>query len=452
MQRRSSILLVFILGCATILSSGWGWLQHRRLADVEFTQRKLELLEAENDRLRNLVAAGEKSKKQAANSARRDAIAATASEIRGLKFLEPVNFDILTRSGIKKTLDGKLAEQYSDEEFSNVATSLAAIGVLPPGYPLKEKFVDLLGEQVAAFYDQHAHKLFMFEDASLENGQTRVVLAHELTHALQDQHFRLKNLPLEIKDNDDRAVAASSLVEGDATMVMSDYMLRDLTLAGLRENLMSMLSTSMEQLQKAPRYLREMLVFPYVGGQQFCIALHARGGFNAISAAFANPPSSTSQILHPEKYLSEPREEPIEFNWTDTTVLGEKPIGNNVLGELGTRILFTDWLDAANAEKAAEGWRGDRYLVYANGEALVWKSVWASTGDAQEFMEEARRCAEKRYKIPESAFVRVTNAGDVYEATSPRFIKLVLLPGNEVVFINAATKRWAEALETKYIP
>src|SRR5205823_5330048 len=106
----------------------------------------------------------------------------------------------LTRTEIKQTLQNKLAEQFSDADFKNVTTGLVALGLLPPGYPLKQKYIDLLGEQVAAFYDQHAHKLFMFEDATLASAQNRIILAHELTHALQDQHFGLQKLPLEIKD------------------------------------------------------------------------------------------------------------------------------------------------------------------------------------------------------------------------------------------------------------
>ena len=114
--------------------------------------------------------------------------------------------------------------------------AMAAVGLLPEGFPLRQKYIDLLGEQVAAFYDQHAHKLFMYEDASLENAQNRVVLAHELTHALQDQHFGLKRLPLEIKTNDDRAAAASALVEGDATLVMSEYMLKNMSKQMLKDS------------------------------------------------------------------------------------------------------------------------------------------------------------------------------------------------------------------------
>src|SRR5207302_7060871 len=142
-----------------------------------------------------------------------------------LNFLRPVTYDVLTREGIKRTIEQKMREQFSEEEFKNVGIGLAALGLLPRDYPLKQKYIELLGEQVAAFYDQHAHKLFMFEDARLDQFQNRIILAHELTHALQDQHFGLEKLPLEMKTNDDRAVAASALVEGDATLVMTQFMM-----------------------------------------------------------------------------------------------------------------------------------------------------------------------------------------------------------------------------------
>jgi hypothetical protein len=116
-----------------------------------------------------------------------------------------VDYKVLNRKEIKQTISGKLAEVFSEQEFKNMTEAMAAIGLLPPGYPLREKYIDLLGEQVAAFYDQHTHKLFMYQDATLDNAQNRVILAHELTHALQDQHFGLKRMPLEIKNNDDRA-------------------------------------------------------------------------------------------------------------------------------------------------------------------------------------------------------------------------------------------------------
>ena len=135
---------------------------------------------------------------------------------------------------------------------------------------LKKVYLDLLGEQVGAFYDQHTHELFTFSEHPLTNSQNQVVMAHELTHALQDQHFDLLKLPLEAKGNDDRALAASALVEGDATLVMNQYLTSNLSAAALRDSLAGAFSTDVRQLAAAPRYLRETLLFPLSARVAIC--------------------------------------------------------------------------------------------------------------------------------------------------------------------------------------
>lgn len=322
-----------------------------------------------------------------------------------------------------------------------MADAMAAIGLLPAHYPLREKYIDLLSEQVAAFYDQHQHKLFMYEDATLENAQNRVVLAHELTHALQDQHFGLNRMPLEIKNNDDRAEAASALVEGDATLVMSEFMIKNMSKQMFKDSMLASFTQNMKQLESAPRYLREMLVFPYLRGQEFCAALFGQGGYEAVSKAYAHPPGSTSQILHPEKYMSNPPEEPISIEWPELKVKGQTPTADNVVGEMGTRVLFTEWVDAMTGEHAATGWRGDRYLYYADGEALVWKTVWASAKDATEFFEAEKQLLQKRYQ-PASA----RSAERSYEVDAPRTLRLHQTDANEVVLVDTPHAEWAEAL------
>ncbi|HZJ15286.1 MAG TPA: hypothetical protein VFD27_09565, partial [Chthoniobacteraceae bacterium] len=251
--------------------------------------RRAALLAEENDRLRSLVRDAERSKALARSKVQRDAVEREVTAIRGLRFKSPVDYQILDRKQIKETISGKLSEVFSEEEFTNITAALARLGLLEPGYPLRKKYVDLLGEQVAAFYDQHQHKLFMFEDASLDNAQNRVVLAHELTHALQDQHFGLQRLPLELKSNDDRVAAAAALVEGEATLVMSEYTLKNLSLATLKDSLASTFSQDMAQLAEAPAYLRETLIFPYLRGQEFCGALYGRGEYDAVSKAYSHP-------------------------------------------------------------------------------------------------------------------------------------------------------------------
>lgn len=449
---KRALVLFLSFGCGALAVAGVTWgvqQQQKRAIDVAFERRHTELLRQENERLRTLIAQpvavkpGEGRKDE---SAARTTIEEAVAAIRGLPFKEPVAYKELTHEGIKETIRQKLEEQVSDEEFKNGAIALAAMGLLPKGFPLQETYIDLLGEQVAAFYDQHQHQLFMFENASLQSLQNRIVLAHELTHALQDQNFGLRKLPLEIKTNDDRAISASALVEGDATLVMSAYLMQNMSVGDLGEALSGLMTQNMEQLQKAPRYLRELLLFPYLKGQEFCGVLHARGGYKAISAAFENPPSSTSQIMHPEKYLATPREEPVAIEWSNVEALGQKPIADNVLGELGTEILISEWSDGENGKAAAAGWRGDRYLVFAEGEAMVWRSTWGNPAEAMEFFQAARNYLQKRYQLPANP----DDAAESFAVGAPRVLQLRCLAPSDVVLIDCATEEWAAVIARQF--
>ena len=432
-------LLAAVTG-ASICGVLW-WQAHTDHAStVARMQRRLTLLQDDNERLRGLVEKGQRTQKLGSDKVLRDGIEKAVVQIRGLDFKQPVNYNVLSRDEIKAVVSKKLAEVYSEEEFNNMSAAFQRLGLLPENYPLRQSYIDLLGEQIAAFYDQHQHKLFMFEDASLENSQNRVVLAHELAHALQDQHFGLKKLPLEIKNNDDRAIASSALVEGEATLVMSEFMLKNLTLGTLKDTVTSSLSQNMEQLQKAPRFLRESLVFPYLRGQEFCSVLFARGGYDAISRAYTQPPSSSAQILHPEKFLAEPREEPLPVEWTDTRIDGEDPTQDNVLGEFGARMLIAEYCNGSLAEKAAEGWRGDRYLSFGSGEALVWKTLWSTPEDAAEFYSAHKTVWETRYRPAQS-----TQGEDSYKADAPRALRMVR-KDSSVMIIDASTAARAEQL------
>ena len=446
MPRPAALLLPVLLAVATAAASLLAWQERRQLdADSPILQ-KAALLASENDALRDALAAAQLKASTADNVLRRSEIERDVSVIRQLPFKNPVTYEVLDRAGIRQVVAGKLSEIYTDQEIRNMSTGLSAFGLLPPDFPLKQTYINLLGEQIAAFYDQHQHKLFMFQDASLENAQNRVILAHELTHALQDQNFGLLKLPLETKNNDDRAAAASALIEGDATLVMSQYMAQDLTWHTLTDTVTYSATQSMEQIRKAPHYLREMLVFPYIKGEQFCAAVYARGGFPALSAVYADPPSSTAQILHPEKYFPETRENPIPVNFPDTTFRGQKPLADNVLGEMGCRILFTQHMDSDTADTAAAGWRGDRYLVFDGGNALIWHTVWRSPEALEAAVSAIQAMCSARFHM---AFFR--SGEDIVASVVPgHFARMQLMPGNEMLFILAPSNDAAQQLHDKF--
>ena len=397
------------------------WRGNSRWTEVAFLGKRLTFLEEENRRLTGLLARNAQSQETALEAAQRIAVEKAVVNLRGLPFLKPVAYRTIPRSELPSVLRQKLAQQVPDREFRSEEVALGALGLLPSSIDLKKTYLDLLGEQIGAFYDQHSRELYTFSNQSLSNSQSRVILAHELTHALEDQHFHLENLPLEAEGNDDRALAASALVEGDATLVMDRYMIGDLSTSALKDSLASALTTDVRQLVAAPRFLRETLVFPYLKGQDFCQALYTHGGWKALADAFRHPPSSSSQILHPERFLALPRQEPLEIEYEDRTIKGQQPASDNVAGEFGLRQLLANWLkDDVKAAELAANWVGDRYLVYGDEKtsSYIWRCAWASENAARQFVAAAQTGWQVRYGIAPTGAYPTADPGSVLTKTA----------------------------------
>lgn len=447
---RIAAILVFGILIATCGAFAWKWKTTEQAWSQEMEraaalQMHVDALQQDIERLKARIEKYENAEKESRELDTRREIENQVQEIRALPFKEKVKYREIERSKFSEVLLKKIGEQFSDKELQGMSVALAAMGLIPGGTDIKQTLIDLLAEQVGAFYDQHSHMLFMFKGSTLENHQDRIILAHELTHALQDQHFQLSRFPLELKDNDDLVMATSALVEGDATLLMSEYMMNNLSWGTLRDSVKGMFKQDMKKLASAPLYLRESLVFPYLRGQEFCGTLYQQGGWGAISQAFRDPPKSSTQILHPDKYLARPREDPIPVQFPTTQVLGQQPIWNNVMGEYVTRLLFTDWLTAKEGERAGTGWRGDRYLVYGDAKSysIIWKSLWSSASDAEEFRLSEARCLRKRYQLPQEIEDVKPESPVIYDGA--RFIRLSR-QGNAVIVVDAADKRWADEL------
>lgn len=322
------------------------------------------------------------------------------SGYRGLKFHQPVAYRTLPREKIRDYLMSKLGEQYTPEEFRQYGLALQRIGLIPTGTDLLATLSDLLSEQVAAFYDQETHELYTFEETEFKNNLERMILSHELVHALQDQNFNLKSLALKAKDNDDAALASAALVEGDANYHMGHYLRENYRTDQMLKDIRLAMAQRTERILSAPPYLRDSLLFPYQEGQQWVSELYASGGQAAIDAAYTHPPSSTEQVLHPEKFLSKVREEPREVATELKLDSAWKKVHENVVGELGIRSLFSKVLGRERAELAAAGWGGDRYAMWEGARGawiLVWKSVWDTEADARQFFEALHRFYAIKY-------------------------------------------------------
>lgn len=323
-------------------------------------------------------------------------IATKVSEARQLSVDHPISIALLPR---KEFLGEFRAHAKHDEHAARASDAFGK------GFDLGEagSTDDLVASQLLGFYDPRKDKVFVpkvveptADKLFLDSG----VVAHEMQHALQAQHFKNVREP----QSSDEGIALLSLFEGDAQLAMAAYFgaeggapigrtvrrmadaTKDVPIAALaKANQAGTLAVARTQ---------ERLDFPYSEGMMFASDLYRAGGFPLLDAAFADPPTTSEHILHPEKYLvgegarlvKEPK---IPAGWIGVV--------SDVLGELDTRIILSRCLDKATAQKAAAGWAGDRFAVFETDEkkvAMAWVSAWDTDADAKE-METALNASER---------------------------------------------------------
>lgn len=330
-----------------------------------------------------------------------DDIARQVASLRGLPLKTPFERGVLSRTEIGQRLRERVAKDYSAEEVRIESGVFKRMGLLPEAADYERLVFDLLTEQVAGFYDPYKKTLYIADWLPLE--MQRPALAHEIEHALQDQHFDLKKMSAPLKEDGDRQLARSALVEGDGTAVMLEFAARGMgvdtskmpeVLSRLGRQMMQLSMATTPALQKAPAVLRESLVFPYAAGLEFITALRQNQTWRRIDEVFRDPPDSTEQVMHPEKYIT--RERPLRITAAPLTTLApRREVKRDVLGEMMLRVWFGVRLSDSAAAQAAAGWGGDRLVAYAQeGEALpvvVVLSTWDSDQDAGEAEQAGRK-------------------------------------------------------------
>jgi len=329
-----------------------------------------------------------------------DEITRQVAALRGLAPKTPFERGVLSRTEIVHKLRERMAKEFTKEEVRVEAAMLKRLGLLPESIDYEQTLLDMLAEQVAGFYDPYARTLYIADWLPIE--MQRPALAHEIEHALQDQYFDLKKFSAPLKEDGDRQLARSAVVEGDGTGVMLEYSQRASgggssmpeQIAQLGRQMMQLSMNATPAFQKAPAALRETLVFPYAAGLEFVLTRRQgkAGGSGAASwkrvdDLFRDPPDSTEQILHPGKY--EPRERPVRITAAPLASLAPRTeVRRDVMGELVWRLWFDSQLPEAQAIEAAAGWGGDRVVAYeTSGDtlpALAILSAWDTDIDANE--------------------------------------------------------------------
>lgn len=338
------------------------------------------------------------------------AIERKTARLRGLHVRRAIAKGVQTRAEIVRRVEQKLARDYSDEEIRAEAAVLARLGLLPPKLDYRRAVLELLQDQVAGYYDPVERKLHLADwiPLSLQGP----ALAHEICHALQDQHFALRKLIKPLKENTDRQLAQAALVEGDCTGVMVEYTLlpQGLDLGDLGGPTGKALKESLAaggtgKLKTTPRYLREVLLFPYLSGLGLIQKVRTTHPWSTVSAMFKRPPESTEQVLHPEKYWASER--PVAIAWRPLPSLADyEKLRIDVMGEFQLGVFLGLGVDDAVATRAAAGWAGDLlYALRRKGEPdspplLVHLTSWDSDADALEYANAARHVLAARKLRP----------------------------------------------------
>ncbi len=395
------------------------------------------------------------------------------SQVRGLAYLSPTKVGVHSEAALRDFLTKEVDKELTPEIAGKHERCMVMLGLYRRTTDLRKTVLALLAEQVAGFYNPEKKALFLIRrEASDKAGaaQDRLIMSHELVHALQDQHFDLTAFMAPVDANDDQTSARKALVEGDATWAMMAFKegpkqasmmmgpLMPTDLAGLKPLIemakkmglegVSDDSLNMDALFAAPMVDGDEMIFSYYGGAKFCAYLIKNGGVSQVDKAYSRPPQSTEQILHPPKYDKEydaPQDVRLP-NLSDLLGPEFKKVSSNTLGELRMRSWLTGFGYKAKKKRAVHsGWDGDTYAVYgAHGrsDALVWGSIWDTELDAQEFVAVAKEILAKMEPEAQKRDNHLQLLG---------LMSGIVRRGNRVFFLRRMpTNKWDQVLNTLF--
>jgi hypothetical protein len=301
---------------------------------------------------------------------------------RGLESKKAVPGVLMDRPGLIARVKDHVSRELPPEAIRDEGLALQLFGFIPTRFDYEAAEYALLQDQLAGYYEPADGTMYMASD--LGDEEAEATLAHELVHALQDQRWNLEERSKYRPGDGDHSEVVSALAEGDATSAMFDVMIARAapgtgkTAVDLPDDVFA------EQIRagmndgpgaKAPHVMRTSLAAPYIYGTLFVHALRRRGGWDAVNRAWDDPPTTTEQILHADKWLTHEAAMPVTAPTFAVLGPGWKVDDEDTEGELGTRIAFEEWMEPKAAADASSGWGGDRGVLVTSGEkaAFAWK-------------------------------------------------------------------------------
>lgn len=333
-------------------------------------------------------------------------IAAKLPKLRKLAFKSEVPLDIKTAAQARELMRERVHKLLTPEEIQNSRDAGVLLALWPGDFDLEQASINLESSQLLAFYAHDAKRMVLIDGDDAAFSQVvdadgkplafrymkEMTLAHELTHALQDQYFDLSRLE-RIKHDDDRQLAFQAIVEGDATLTGLMYTFKGLDGAQARAALGELinLSYTSREMVSAPDTITMQTKFVYGAGVGFVAYAFKRGGFEAVNKLLRVPPSSTREILNPQKFYDHPSPpQKIDVHGYEKGLPGWRAIDDNTLGEMMTLAMLHQTLgDAENWAPMCNSWRSDKFLLLANGSAraMIGFIVFADPAMASHFAD-----------------------------------------------------------------
>jgi len=317
-----------------------------------------------------------------------DSLRGPVERATGLSFRTPPRSALRSRDQVRSYLLAKLDEELPPGRMRGLETAYRLFGMLPDTLRLRDLLLNLYAEQVAGYYDPDSAMLFGV--AGADRAQLRLVLAHEMVHALQGQYLPLDSI-LKSTVNNDRLTAAQSVLEGQATLVSIEVLTPGQGVTAtpqfweLYRDQVRAQQSAMPVFARAPLVVREALIFPYLEGAEFMHWWADRGPRDTLPYG-PRMPVSTEQILHPDRYARGDAPVTLAFA-ADSGVVYE-----DVLGESEIRVLLAVLAGSDDVQTVVPiGWGGDRFRVYdaPGGPALVWYVAWDDQRSADRFLQSA---------------------------------------------------------------
>lgn len=347
-----------------------------------------------------------------------DELIGVTEQIRELPFLEHPTVSLVDDGELEARVRRLISEEVDPEELRRDAALETLLGLIPPGTDLLALYQDLYGEQVLGFYDGETKEMVVPAAGDELTPAQKVTLVHELTHALTDQHFGFADLSdrLDQEQRYDELAALQAVTEGDATLTEIHYVTslpRDQQLEIVNESL----DQNTAVFDRAPRFIQDLLVFPYNAGYNLLNALWRDDSrYQPINELYTDPPASTEQVMHLDKFTA--REAPIEVVLPDVTLDGYEVAESSTWGELLFQVMLEQVLGSNVATAAATGWGGDSYRLYSDGTRVAFVLLYQgdSPEDAAELADALEAYAPAAMAVTEQTAdgLGTLFTGDVY--------------------------------------